>query len=106
MFVNLTPHVITLVDDHGNIIASIEPEAESARCEVTRVVAFSAGGHNVNRTVFGRVYNLPEPVDGTWYITSRIVAEAAMRKDVLVPDETVRDENGRILGCKSFATLV
>lgn len=106
MFVNLTPHVITLVDDHGNIIASIEPEAQPARCEVTRVVAFSAGGHPVNRTVFGSVYNLPDPVDGVWYITSRIVAEAVTRKDVLVPDETVRDKDGKIVGCKSFATLV
>lgn len=106
MFVNLTPHEVTLVDDAGSVLLVIAPEAISARCAVKREIAFTADGVQVNRSVFGEVIGLPVPAEGTWFIVSRIVAEAATdRFDLLVPDETVRNEAGQIIGCKSFATM-
>lgn len=39
----------------------------------------------------------------TYYIVSQIVKSALpTRKDLLVPAEVVRDENGNIVGCKSL----
>lgn len=105
MFVNLTPHVVTLVDGEGEVLLAIEPEETAARCAVLREIAFTADGVQVNRSVFGEIQGLPEPVEGTWYIVSRIVAEAAQRQDLLIPDETVRNSEGQIVGCKSFATI-
>ena len=106
MFINLTPHEVTLVDDAGSPLLVIVPEEISARCAVKREIAFTVDGIAVNRNVFGEVVGLPEPVTGTYYIVSRIVAEAAKeRDDLLIPDETVRDNSGQIIGCKSFAVV-
>lgn len=105
MLKNLTPHLVTVVNDQNQVILEVAPEETSARCLVKREVAFLADGIQVNRNVYGEISGLPDPVQGTWYIVSRIVAEAAKRHDLLVPDETVRDQNGQISGCKSFAII-
>jgi hypothetical protein len=104
MFINLTPHSITLVNNEGNIVMEI-PSSGIARCESSRTKVFEIHGIGVNKTSFGEISGLPDPVDGTMYIVSRIVAEASKRLDLLVPDETVRDAEGRIIGCKSLAII-
>ena len=93
------------MNDQGDITLVIKPEGTPARCTVKREIAFIADSVSVNKSVFGEVVGLPEPIEGTWYIVSRIVAEAAQRSDLLVPDETVRNSEGQIVGCKSFATI-
>lgn len=61
----------------------------------------------VNSTSFGEVEGLPEPQEGTIFIVSALVAQAlrGVRDDLVIPDDTVRDEQGRIIGCKSFARV-
>ena len=50
--------------------------------------------------------SLPEQEDGVGLIVSLAVAqEFTERKDLFVPNEIIRDEKGRILGCKSLATF-
>ena len=47
----------------------------------------------------------PKEVEGTYYIVSRLVAENAKdRDDFLMVHRTVRDSDGRIVGCTAFAT--
>ena len=47
----------------------------------------------------------PKKVKGTYYIVSRLVAENnRFRDDFLMVHKTVRDSNGRIIGCTAFAT--
>ena len=47
---------------------------------------------------------LPVAPNGTFYIVSRIAALAMPeRTDLLMVDGTIRDENGRIIGCTGFA---
>ncbi len=47
----------------------------------------------------------PNEVEGTYYIVSRLVAENAKdRDDFLMVHRTVRDSDGRIVGCTAFAT--
>lgn len=107
--VNLTPHSITVVGDSGETILTI-PSAGVARCSVKkeRVATIGINDHNipVSWVTFGEVVDLPEPQDGTIYIVSRAVAEARRdRDDLLVPDDLVRDEEGRIVGCRGFAVV-
>ena len=47
----------------------------------------------------------PKKVKGTYYIVSRLVAENnRFRDDFLMVHRTVRDSDGRIIGCTAFAT--
>lgn len=61
----------------------------------------------VVRQSFGDVHGLPDPEAGTIYIVSMPVAQAVgrSRDDVFVPGEQIRDETGRIVGCRSIALL-
>ena len=55
---------------------------------------------------FNEVKGLPEPQEDTYYIVSALVAGAAKnRVDLLIPNDTVRDEQGRIVGCRSLAKI-
>jgi len=43
---------------------------------------------------------------GTFYVVSRIAAEAMPeRDDLLLVDETIRGDSGQIIGCTGFAVL-
>ena len=104
MLVNLTPHEITIIRDGGNI--TIPPSGTVARCSVNRKQIGTVNGIPVNRTVFGAVEGLPEPQPNTYYIVSAIVAQACpFRSDLLITDDAVRDEKGRIIGCRALATV-
>ena len=98
--VNLTPHSIILCGK------TIEPSG-LARCETSLIKIGEVNGIAINRRSFGEVYGLPEPEADTYYIVSAIVAQAVrgLRNDCLVVDETIRDEAGRIVGCKSLARV-
>ena len=104
MLINLTPHAITIVRDGGNI--TLPPSGTIARCTVARRQVGSVDGIPINRTVFGAVEGLPDPQPGTYYIVSALVAQACPdRHDLLLPDDTVRDDQGRIVGCRALATV-
>ena len=108
--VNLTPHRLRLVQTDG-VTLELAPEG-LARCETTRAHAYGLpldGGRSitVHRVVVGAVTGLPDPRDDVRYVVSRQVAEAvaAHRTDCLIVDETVRDEQGRIVGARALAIL-
>lgn len=45
----------------------------------------------------------PTGIEDTYYLVSQLVKSALpSRKDLLAPDEVVRDEKGNIIGCRSF----
>ena len=105
--INLTPHDINFVGAtiDGDIVF---PSAGIARAEeITEQLDAIWDGYNrfpVVKKKFGRVSNLPEQQKNTFYIVSVIVANALPeRSDLLIVSETVRNEKGQIMGCKSFA---
>lgn len=105
-FVNLTPHVVTFFDTAGNVILTVEPSGQVARCSVTREQVGDINGIPINKTQFGKVENLPEPQEGTIYIVSSLTAQAVPeREDVFITDDAVRDEQGRIIGCRALAHI-
>lgn len=102
--VNLTPHSIVFVDDAGNTVLTVEPSGQIARCSVTREKIGDINGIPVNKSRFGKVENLPEPQEGTIFIVSALTAQAVPdRPDVFIVDDAVRDEQGRIIGCRALA---
>ncbi len=106
---NLTPHDITVKVADTDESFTITPSGVVARCQTEYItVAQVVGGgdpFNVRERYFNEPQDLPDPVEGTLYIVSRIVAEACAdsRDDLLMVDGTIRDENGRIIGCEAFA---
>ena len=65
----------------------------------------------IGRAAWGQVVGLPEPMSGVYHIVSVIVAEAAVDAgrtidDLLVPGDQIRDDRGRIVGCRGLLEAV
>lgn len=103
--INLTPHPVVFVDEDGAVILELPGNPNPPRAKETREAHGEVNGIPVNRVVMGEAQGLPDPQPDTGYIVSRIVAEAARRSDLYIPDQTVRDEQGRIIGCKALAQV-
>ena len=100
---NYTPHTVNIVNSGGEKIQDFPPMGE-ARCRQTTKVIGNITGIPITSATFGEVEGLPKEVEGTYYIVSRLIRQALPnRKDLLVPNELVRDEKGKIIGCKSLA---
>ena len=126
--INLTPHKIVFRGEYDPLpgrasTLEIEPSGQIARVSMEYAEAeqihvedgsfFGAEGGvhakiehvDTVRVSYGEIEGLPEPADGTIYIVSAIVAQAAMRADVLSPDTgptAIRDENGQIQAVRRF----
>lgn len=106
---NMTPHSISILDDENQIICEFEPVG------LVRAKAFSEkvgelSGIPLVKTSFGELNGLPEYQEGVYYIVSAIAANAAMAEgrrvdDLLLVSDTVRNEQGQIIGCRKFAVL-
>ena len=104
MFINLTPHAVNVLLNGRTI--TIEPSGTVAGCSVSREQADAIESIPVNRTVFGTVEGLPKPQDGVYYMVSSLVAQALpSRTDLFVPDDVIRDEAGRVIGCRALARV-
>ena len=101
--INLTPHEITIVAEGYN--QTIKPSGKVIRLSETCIYLGNANGINVIKKEYGYADYIPPVVDGTLYIVSGLVASAMKRPDFLVPN-TIRDEDGKIIGCDSFSIIV
>ncbi len=103
MLVNLTPHDINIIveDDLDIRIPMCE---NPPRTSHTRRRVGDVAGIPLNRVEFDKTKDIPAKKEDTYHIVSRVVAESCPeRDDLLVPDETVRDANGKIIGCTAFS---
>lgn len=97
-----TPHAIHIHTDSG--VRTIEPSGVVPRLKAETIVVDHIDGIPVSETRFGEIMDLPEEKPGQFLIVSRLVMAACPdRKDLLVPDGIVRDEEGKIVGCTSLA---
>lgn len=106
---NLTPHRITMVGQNGEVLRVFESEGV-ARATQQNIQVDSLDGIPVMETSFGQTVDLPAQEDGTFLIVSVITANAARANgrstdDLLVTTDTVRGEDGRIVGCRAFARI-
>ena len=93
--VNLTPHPVVVRWDSGEVSL---PSEGLVRVEEESENAGEVAGVPVSFVRPGRLVGLPEPTPNTYYVVSRIVAQAAVeRDDLLFPFGEIRDANGRIV---------
>ena len=104
--INATPHDVNIVGENGQVVRTYAASGICPRCSVSREAVDEIDGIRINRTVFGDIVGLPEYVEGTYYIVSVIVANAAKgRQDLLITDDAVRDDKGRVIGCRALAVV-
>ena len=104
--INLTPHTINFLDKDNNPVMTVEPSGTVARAAQTRTLCGEIAGIPVNQCAYGAVQGLPEPAKETIYIVSAITAQACPeRQDVYIVDDSVRGENGRIIGVRALAHI-
>lgn len=105
---NLTGTEVTVIGMDGKSVL-LKPESWKAHCEVSREKVFDLGQIEVCRNLKGEIRGVPEKNKNTFYLVSRIVADALKEQqgrvgDILVPDEVIR-KGGRIVSCKSLAMV-
>lgn len=100
--VNLTPHTITLVTEHGNV--TVPPSGMVARCEQNNELVMRLGcGVMLYTTGYGQVEGLPDQQPGKWLLVSSMVRAACPnRLDLVSPIDMVRDDQGRVIGCRAL----
>lgn len=118
--VNCTPHAIQLLrekDGEWDTRKVFEPSGLSVRVvtdtNTVGSVTCDEEEFDVRKRVFGDVTVTDngeeatlETKEGTFYVVSRIAAEAmSERDDLLLVDGTVRGDSGQIIGCTGFAVL-
>lgn len=102
MFVNLTPHAVNIVVNGNEMV--IEPTGVCPRVYTIEEPDGSIDGIQVFRLTYGSVEGLPEPVEGTNLIVSKMVRDACPnRTDLFYPTRLLRDDAGRIVGCGGLA---
>ena len=105
--INMTPHAVNLLGQDDQELATFQPSGNLIRLSTTTVPAGEITVDGVviplTTTAFGDPEGLPSEEDGTMYIVSALVKSALpSRKDLVVPNEAVRDDQGRIVGCRSL----
>jgi hypothetical protein len=106
-WINGTPHELNIVKADGTMLNLPTSGTVWRVRQVTSHVA-EFGGIDITRQDFEDDV-VPDLFPGcsTRLIVSRIVAEAAAKEDVRLffPGPAIRDELGRIIGCKGLSVL-
>lgn len=106
-FLNLTPHDINVVLS-DNTIKIIPTSGSIARVKQRMDHPYIVNGIPIYKQLYGDIIDLPLPKSGLFLIVSIIVKSAYEyhnknnRYDLIVPSNLVKDNNGKILYCKSF----
>ena len=80
--------------------------AEPARVNFAQTYAGMADGILVFRWVPDDIVNLPDPKPGTYYIVSKMIAQACPeREDFIFPGTLVRDAEDHVVGCIDFSRV-
>lgn len=107
--VNMTPHSITIFDVDGVTPIVTVPSSGMVRvAETVRTVSDGEGQVPLVEIVRdpNKIEGLPAWALGRYVIVSDLAYQAAKtlgRDDLLRPGPAVRDETGRIVGCKGLA---
>ena len=131
--INCTPHdIVFVIENHiddefyaiekfiikksGIVprLKEVERKIDTFKTNVTRERDIETDGYDngwhlyvdIMEKSFSEIEGLPEPKENTYYIVSALVAGAAKnRNDLLIPNDIIRDEEGRIIGCKNLAKI-
>ena len=106
--INCTPHDVNLITKNGNITfprSGIIPRLTEQQQKINSVTV-NGIEIDIMEKSFNEPEGLPEPQENTIYIVSALVAGAVKnRNDLFIPNDTIRDDQGRIIGCKNLARI-
>jgi hypothetical protein len=113
---NYTPHTINLGDiaifSNGNARVSEKITVIDTLSNIDLIntdlgeVVDTINNIDIINKKLGEVTGLPEQKDKQFIIVSLMVAQALPeREDLLIPGELVRDNTGKIIGCKNLCKL-
>lgn len=107
VIVNLTPHDVRVLDRYGDVVAEYQPSGMVARIEEDREPTGALpDGAPTERVRYGRAYDLPAHREDHLLIVSRVLAGMRpYRTDLVFPSREVRDEQGRVVGCRALGSL-
>lgn len=124
MIINCTPHDINIYtpydcyqkggqlylseneDEFPQPFLTYPAAAEPARVTFAQKVEDMADGILVYGWFPEEVVNLPDQKPGTYYIVSKMLAQACPeRKDLIFPGTLVRNESGDVVGCIDFSRV-
>ena len=98
--INKTPHQVYLLNEDRSILRVFPKSNGMIRVKEIVTDIGDIDGIPISSTEWGETSEVPEYVDGTYYIVSQLVKNALPeRRDLLVPKGAVRDEKGNIMGC-------
>jgi len=101
--INLTPHAV-IVYDADEIIQTFEPHGIVTRLDEAKEFITTINGVKIFKKKYAIARNLPDPKIGTLYLVSSQIVDSLRqtRNDLIAPDDFVRNDNGNIIGCRSF----
>ena len=121
MIINCTPHNINIYNTadccmlNGSLyLREGDPEPlcvypaakKPARAIYVQKPVGTVDGYQIYRWTPDEIFNLPEPEPGTYYIVSKMLAQACPeRKDLIFPGTVVRNESGDVVGCIDFSRV-
>ena len=105
--INLTPHPVNFLGADNRVILTV-PSSGVARAAHRRDtigwVELDGMTLSVIRSKFGAVEGLPAEQDDVIYVVLALTAQAVSKREgVFIVDDSVRDENGRIIGVRGLA---
>ena len=111
ILVNLTPHEVKVFVGE-EVVATYPMAAHPARAKASAkaVGQVIVEGHTlpIFFVTFGDLQDAPPVIEGTIYIVSQIAGQAMLaagRSDFVLTHDPVRDDQGKIIGCRAFARL-
>ncbi|GGA59875.1 hypothetical protein GCM10007416_35900 [Kroppenstedtia guangzhouensis] len=106
--INLTPHDVVVRLENGEE-KTFPASGEVARVKTVSEDAGEVAGVPVVSQEYDEIQGLPEPEEGTLFLVSLVVRQAAVergRTDIISPDTSpqgaIRDEQGRIVAVRRF----
>ena len=106
--INLTKHEVNIVRPEGTYTLEgvDKPARVKSQTEILGWMHENGFAFPVQRTNYGEVEGLPDPVAGTIYLVSSMVASALPeRTDLVVPADRIKDSSGNITGCRSLGVI-
>ncbi len=115
---NMTPHVVTLIVEgirvdypSEGIIRATQKDVKVDEIVTDLDLGNSSAGFTIPvfSSSFGAPEGVPENLDGIYIVSSlafqSLKAAGMPMEHFVVPSGTIRDESGKIIGCKGFARI-
>ncbi len=101
--INKTPHQVYLLKKDHSVLRVFPKSNGMIRVKETITDLEPIDGIPISSTSWSETIDVPEYVEGIYYIVSQLVKNAMPdRKDFLVPKGAVRDDKGTVIGCTSL----